>query len=98
MQLFYKLVKLKAMNCPFSSDGKNIKYDDGKLKKIMEGISFTKAVESKKFGQLSVYLHMLAWNLHTDSFAGIYYHGPYKTEKGMLIIREFSDLNCKEIY
>ena len=41
---------------------------------------------------------MLAWNLHTDSFAGIYYHGPYKIEKGMLIIREFSDLNCKEIW
>ncbi|HII14785.1 MAG TPA: hypothetical protein HA362_00570 [Nanoarchaeota archaeon] len=95
---FYKLAKSKVKNCPFSSDGKNIKYDSVGLKKILAETPFVKAIEPKKFGQLSAYLHMLAWNLHTDSFSGIYYHGPYKLEKGILIIREFFDLDCREIW
>lgn len=95
---FYKLAKSKVKNCPFSSDGKNIKYGDDELKKILAETPFVKAVEPKKFGQLSAYLHMLAWNLHTDSFPGIYYHGPYKTDKGVLIAREFFDLDCREIW
>lgn len=97
-KFFYKLAKAKAKNCPFSSDGKNIKYDGDEIKKILAETPFVKAVEPKKFGQLSAYLHMLVWNLHTDSFAGIYYHGPYKTEKGILIAREFFDLDCREIW
>lgn len=97
-EFFYKLAKAKAKNCPFSSDGKNIKYDDDEIQKILAETPFVKAVEPKKLGQLSAYLHMLAWNMHTDSFAGIYYHGPYKTEKGILIIREFFDLDCREVW
>jgi len=95
---FFKLAKSKAKNCPFSSDGKNIKYGCDEIKNILAKTPFVKAVEPKKFGQLSAYLHMLAWNLHMDSFSGIYYHGPYKTEKGVLIAREFFDLDCKEIW
>lgn len=95
---FYKLAKAKVKNCPFSSDGKNIKYGPDKIKKILAETPFVKAIEHNKLGQLSAYLHMLAWNLYTDSFPGIYYHGAYKTKKGVLIAREFFDLDCREIW
>lgn len=77
--------------------------DNKEINKINENLIWTKSSDlttKKEIGNLIVSLDSLIWSLYFDPYrsAGSEIHGPYLVDNYYILIRDYFDLNPKEIW
>lgn len=103
----FDILKQKVKNNIFCLDGKNLLMDKEEVKKIISETSWNKpdsAGEKKQISFLIVAANNLCYTLFYDLYksGGFYIHGPYKAkifgEDAILIVREYHNINPKELW
>ncbi len=92
------VVKNQTQGDEYCLDGKNLLLGKFEAEKIVEMSGWQKPenLEKKKIlAHLTVGAEALVWSLFYDFLrqGGVEVHGPYETSKGMLLIRDFYDLD-----
>lgn len=98
----------KVRNNIFCLDGKNILLDKNEIKKILDKADWNLATdldEKRKIAFLTVMTNNLIYTTFFDPWmtGGFYIHGPYEAndkfeENAILLVREYHDLNPKNIW
>jgi hypothetical protein len=106
--LLFEILKYKVKNDIFCLDGKSLFFDEEEVSKILNEIEWDKTISpenKKKIAFFTVMCNNLCYTLYYDIFmtGGFYLHGPYDAseefgEGAILLIRDFHDLNPKEIW
>lgn len=100
---FFDVIQEKIKGEIFCLDGSHKVLSQSEVRKLNKGISWTKVKNlgiKRAIGDLIVSSESLIWALYFDAFpdAGAEKHGPYSIKDGILIVREYYDLNPKEIW
>ncbi|MBI2662808.1 hypothetical protein HYX11_05100 [Candidatus Woesearchaeota archaeon] len=104
----FELLKHKVKNDIFCLDGKNLILDEKEVSKFLKETNWNKPLsheDKKKIAFFTVMTNNLCYTLYYDIFmtGGFYLHGPYDAsgefgEGAILLIRDYHDLNPKEIW
>ncbi len=104
----FEILRHKVRNDIFCLDGKNIIFGENEISKLLNTNNWNRPSsneEKKKIAFLTVMLNNLCYTLYYDIFmtGGFYLHGPYDTtnkfgENTMMLVRDFHNLNPKEIW
>ena len=104
----FEILKHKVKNDIFCLDGKNFILDEKEISKFLKETNWDKPLsheDKKKIAFFTVMTNNLCYTLYYDIFmtGGFYLHGPYDAseefgEGSILLIRDYHDLNPKEIW
>ncbi len=104
----FDILKQKVKNDIFCLDGKNLLLGKEDLEKILEQTKWNRpavAEQKRRIAFLTVTANNLCYTLFYDAFmaGGFYIHGPYDVSKkfgdsAMLVIRDYHDINPKDIW
>lgn len=95
---FCDAIKDQVLSDEFCADGKNFTLKAKEVRQILKKKDWQKAEGEelqREIAAFNVGTESLAWTLYFDAYrsGGMYLHGPYEVPNGLLIIRDFYDLN-----
>lgn len=104
----FDILKHKVTNDVFCLDGKNLIFDEHEISAMLKETEWDiplSEIDKKKVAFFSMACNNLCYTLYYDIFmtGGFYLHGPYDVsekfgEGAIMLIRDFHDLNPKELW